>query len=91
MMEKGENAGKQHFLLFPLCFLASERHIYLFIKPTCYEQDIVVTTKFGVIVRALVSVCVCLSDFVWSITSTIVGGFQKSITQLFSIMCRCAI
>ena len=28
-MEKGENAGHQHFLLFPQCFLAIPKRIYV--------------------------------------------------------------
>ena len=46
-----------------------------------------------VFVCVCVCVCVCVppSKFVQIITSTIVGGFQNNLTQLFSIMSRCAI
>ena len=59
-------------------------------KPACGERDIIVTTTVQCLcVRVSVRACVC--EFVWAITSTIVDGFQKSSTQVFSIMCRCAI
>ena len=38
-----------------------------------------------------VSVCIHPPEFVWTITSTIVDGFQNNLTQLLSITCRCAI
>ena len=60
----------------------------IFVKPTCGERDIVVTTTFRV--YASVVVCGCCSEFVWTKTSTSVYGFQNNLTQLFSIMYRCA-
>ena len=30
IVEKGENAGNQHFLLFPQCFLPSQKQIPIF-------------------------------------------------------------
>ena len=35
--------------------------------------------------------CVSVSEFVRTISSTIVVGFQSNLTQLFSITCRCTI
>ena len=57
----------------------------VFVEPACGKQDIVVTFEFGV------CACVCPSEIVPTITSTIVDGFQNYLTQLFSITCRCAI
>ena len=36
IMEKGENAGNQHFLLFPQCFLLHRRQIPPFKPPSSY-------------------------------------------------------
>ena len=38
-----------------------------------------------------VCVCVCAPEFVWTITSAIVDGFQNNLTKLFSITCKYAI
>ena len=54
----------------------SERH-------DCYNSSVYVC--------AWVCVCVHPSKFVWTITSTIVNWYQNDLTQLFSIMCGCAI
>ena len=69
----------------------------LFVELACGERGIVVTIQFSVcacecvFMHALMGVCLCPSKFVWTITSTIVDGFQNNLTQLFSITCRCAI
>ena len=47
--------------------------------------------QFGVCVCVCIFECMCAPEFVWIITSTIVGGFQNKLTQLFSITCRCVI
>ena len=42
---------------------------------------------------SVVELCMCMhqSDFVRTVTSTVVDGFQNKLPQLFSIICRCAI
>ena len=49
--------------------------------------------QFGLCVCTHESVCacVCMSEFVRTITSTIVDWFHCNLTQMFSIMCRCVI
>ena len=65
----------------------------IFVESTFGGQDIVVTTTVQC-VCVCVCVCVCLyaspSEFVQTITSTVVDGFQNNLTQLFCIMSRCA-
>ena len=63
--------------------------IIIFVKHACHEQDMAVTMTVGVC--ACVLVCVLASEFVRTITYTIVDGFQNNLTQLSSITCRCAI
>ena len=61
----------------------------LLARHSCYSS--VYVLQFGVCVCIRAPVCVfCLSEFVETITSTIVDGFQNNL-QLFSITCRCAI
>ena len=59
------------------------RMTVLFVEPACGELDIVLT---------MTGQCMCMrpSEFVWTITYTIMDGFQNNLTQLFSITCRCA-
>ena len=33
ILGKGENAGNQHFLLFPQCFLSYERNVNFLLQP----------------------------------------------------------
>ena len=57
----------------------------IFVKPTCSEQYIVVTTAVRCMcMRPRVCVCVRPSEFVQTITSTIFDGFQNNLTQFFS-------
>ena len=54
---------------------------------TCCDQDLVVAITVWYMCMCL---CVHVSKFVRTITSTTVDGFQNNLTQLFSITCRCA-
>ena len=51
----------------------------IFVEPTWGERDILVVATTTVR---------CMSEFVRTITSTIVDGFQNYLTQLFSVMNR---
>ena len=64
----------------------------IFVESACGERDVVVTmTVWCVWVCACVCACVNLSVRICrTITSTIVDGFQNTMTYLFSIMCRYA-
>ena len=42
-------------------------------------------------VGACISACVSPSDFVRTISSTIMDEFHNNLTQLFAITCRCTI
>ena len=63
----------------------------IFVEPACSELDIVVTMTVQCMCVCPVCACVCPSEIARTITSTIVDGFEKKLTQLFSLMCRCAI
>ena len=68
----------------------------IFVKPACGERDKVVTKTvrcMGVrpCVRSCVRPSVRSSEFVRTITSTTVDGFQNNLTQLFFITCRYAV
>ena len=60
----------------------------IFVEHACGERDILVTMTLW-----YMSLCASVhpSEFVRTITSAIVVGFQSNLTHLFSIMCRCAI
>ena len=89
-MGNEENAGNQHFILFPTMISMLIENLWIFVKLACSEQDIVVT----IIVRCMcvhLSIRIRISNFVQAITFTIVDAFQNNFTQLFSITCRCVI
>ena len=61
------------------------KQTHVFVKPTCGEQDIVVTTTVQ-------CMCVCPSvQICENHNSTVVDGFQNNLRQVFSNTCRCAI
>ena len=74
-------------VLQSFCFLFMPRS-FLFVEPALGEQDIVVTMTVWCM---CVHWCIHPSEFVQTVTSTIVDGFQKNLAQFFSITCRCAI
>ena len=80
-MGKWENAGNQYFLLFPWFFFFFFCRAGLqWARHSCHNDSSV-----------YLGVCILLSEFVQTITSTIEDGFRNNLTQLFSITCRCAI
>ena len=66
--------------------------VFIVVEPACGERDIVVTvTVWCTCLRPCIRACMCLSEFVRTIISTIKDGFQNNLTILFSIKFRCAI
>ena len=55
-MGKGENAGNQHFLLFPLCLLLYERGISVFLSHLdCRLQNLSIRTSLKVNTSSLLN------------------------------------
>ena len=78
------------------CLIRKIKNCAFVIESTCSERDIVVTISVQwMCVRPCVHLFVCasvlISDFVQTVTSTIVDVFKNDLTQLSAITCRCAI
>ena len=84
---------KVHWEMLHFCNLLTGRLKTIWKKPYNFCRACLWWARHSYYNKSLVYVCasIRLSEFVWTITSTIVDGFQNILTQVFSITCRCAI